>query len=83
MNKQKWKNPRIPLTVLTLKLAEEVGEISRELTDASHVDGNLGVENYNDTEIQRLLTEANDAVFLATEIQSRLIAEERQRVGKA
>lgn len=33
MKKRRWTDPDVPITILALKLAEEVGEVTRELCD--------------------------------------------------
>lgn len=39
MNLKKWAKPGVPLEVLALKLCEEVGEVSGEITDGWKRDG--------------------------------------------
>lgn len=34
MNKAKWQDPMVPMTILGLKLCEEAGEVATELSDA-------------------------------------------------
>jgi len=34
MNLTKWKDPRVPIEVLALKLCEEAGEVAKEMTEA-------------------------------------------------
>lgn len=62
MNKKKWKNPNVPIEILALKLAEEVGEVSREITDAPG--GKLSK--------LRLAEELGHVIFIASTLRDRI-----------
>lgn len=84
MNRDKWKNPNIPLSLLALKLCEEAGEVSREITDASDDAFDLSTaigadREYGNDELKRIHAEASHALLMAREIRNRARMELRLR----
>lgn len=68
MNKKKWRDPKIPIEMLGLKLAEEAGEVAREITD-----GYFDAVSYMDREHRAsLLEELNHVLFIAEELHRRV-----------
>ena len=63
MNKTKWGNPTIPITILALKLTEETGEVATEITDAFMDD---------DLHADKLLTELDHVIFIANVLRTRV-----------
>ena len=79
MNKAKWINPEIPISILALKLVEEIGEVSNEITDA-HMnpcdDGAyLGIPQTGGPIHPRILEELDDVEFLTDVLRARLETE--------
>jgi NTP pyrophosphatase (non-canonical NTP hydrolase) len=68
MNRDKWTDPNVPLEILALKLSEEVGEVSREITDENWPHEG----DWDDDRRERLLEELNQVVFLANVIKERV-----------
>lgn len=68
MNRKKWDNDVVPIPILALKLAEEVGEVSKEITDA-HFD-RYGLNN--DVRQDRILEELEHVEFLAQVLRDRI-----------
>lgn len=64
MNKQRWRDPSIPLSILALKLCEEAAEVGTEITD-SHMG-----EHWNRDAI---LEELEHVVFMATVLRDRVV----------
>ena len=66
MQKQKWRNLEITATVLALKLAEEVGEIAKEVVE-------LETSNRNRQQhMKRALDEIEQAEFILRQLKRRL-----------
>lgn len=57
MSHKKWRRKKVPLEMIALKLAEEVGEVTKELTDA-HFSGKLDRKNLKE-ELDQVIRLAN------------------------
>lgn len=65
MNRDKWTDPSVPMVTLVAKLAEEVGEVAKEILDADE-DGYVMSGS-----LKRIEMEADQVEFLASVIKSR------------
>jgi len=74
MNRGKWSNPEIPLEFLALKLVEEVGEVSKEITDKLVFESDIPHEyvGYDDPNRKRILEELSHVQFLVTVMRKRV-----------
>lgn len=64
MNKKKWTNPEIPLSVLALKLCEEAAEVGTAITDGMTGSGQIDLGN--------LLEELDHVDFICSALRSRV-----------
>lgn len=75
MNRDKWKNPEIPLGVLVAKLGEENGEVANAYADAYEVwndDYKDGVPDDLAIEIvAHMIEELKHVEFIARELRKR------------
>lgn len=72
MDKKKWQNPRIPLSTLALKLAEEVGEVSTIITDAQFAGHGIYDGPLTKPEREHLIEELDHVRFIASQMKKRL-----------
>lgn len=77
MNKRRWRNPEMPIEVIALKLAEEVGEVAKEITDLwveeDDAAGSLAFRRKMTlTDKDRIATELDHVAFLFTVLRSRI-----------
>jgi NTP pyrophosphatase (non-canonical NTP hydrolase) len=66
MNKNKWTAPYLPIEILALKLAEEAGEVAREITDSYFGKGD------RETLRRNLVDELEQVEFIARTMRKRL-----------
>lgn len=64
MNRMKWINPEIPLSVLALKLCEEAAEVGTEVTD--------GATNPGQIDFKAMQTELDHVDFISDVIRWRI-----------
>jgi hypothetical protein len=71
MNKRKWRDPMIPMSVLALKLCEEAAEVGTEITDA-HM--RSPVASMTADQADRIMEELSHVIFIAETMRSRVRA---------
>lgn len=67
MNKRKWQDPMVPLSMLALKLCEEAAEVGTEITDGYFHDPIFG-----QADRRKLLEELEHVEFIAAVIRARV-----------
>lgn len=72
MNRDKWKNPEIPLGVLIAKLSEETGEVANAYADAYELWAKDEVPNDVAAEtVSHMIEELKHVEFIARELRKR------------
>jgi hypothetical protein len=68
VNEKKWTDPKVPMTLLALKLSEEAAEVGGEITDA--------LVNGRPVDRIAILEELDHTVFIANTMRYRIMADE-------
>lgn len=77
MNRERWTHPDLPIEVLALKLTEECGEVSKEITDVWVIEGNSAfIPDMPKKQLEKrrasLLEELEHVIFIAKTIRERV-----------
>jgi NTP pyrophosphatase (non-canonical NTP hydrolase) len=69
VNTEKWTNPRLPTTLVALKLTEEVGEISKAVNEWAMAQPQSRSRN---NALFSVLEEIDHTFFILRELQTRM-----------